>query len=239
MASFKFEYESEDFKTNFTPRQLNKFNTLSKKIVVINGAAYLPINELHGVLLTNSKRTALKIINNHDDIIKNFLVRDKTKFPIPDFLFSSAIKPMGICLLLDVLADENPRRATEYRESSYVLQYIIASHPELKIQSQELAAKLNSELRALIKKLKNTHNVCQLSGREFKPGDEKHVHHIESKACHPRLIAEPSNLIVIDREAHDVYHAWLFKNGGDIDRATLLEYAKFKNYDTSCLKIAD
>jgi hypothetical protein len=228
MSSFKLPNDPEGVKTRFTPYHLNRFRSLSKKIVIVNGVAYLPINELHGVLLTNSKKTAIKIVNNHNDIIKNYLIKDKVKFPTS--LFSAAIKPMGICLLLDKLAEENPKRALEYRESIYILGYIVASNPDLQVQSWELAQKLETELKALMVKLKRIHTTCQLSGREFQPGEQKHVHHIESKACHPALMAVESNLIVITKEVHDDYHTWVFSNGGDIDRPSLIKYAESKGY---------
>jgi hypothetical protein len=228
MPVFQLGSDLEGIRSTFTQNQLNKFTALSKRITVINGAAYLPINELHGVLLTNSKKNALKIINNHDDVIKNYLVRDKLKFP--GCLFSTAIKPIGVCLLLDELASSNPRKADEYRESSFILSYIIACNPELKIQSQELANKLDSDLKALVYRLKRAAKVCQISKREFRSGEEKHVHHIESKACFPQLMGAGSNLLIISKETHDGYHAWLFKNGGDIDRISLTKYAEENGY---------
>jgi hypothetical protein len=230
MSTYKVETDPDGVKTTFTPNQLNKFRLLSKKIIVANGAAYLPIDELHGVLLTNSRKIAIKIVNNHDYLIKNYLVRDKLKFP--NCPFSIAIKPMGICLLLDRLANENPRRAAEYRESSYILGYIIASNPELKVQSQEIAKKQAVDMQALIHKLKKVHSVCQLSGKPFQLGEQKHAHHIESKACRPELMAEESNLIIISKEAHDSYHAWLFSNSTDIDRLSLIKYAQSEGYST-------
>lgn len=233
MSTYKVETDPDGVKTTFTPSQLNKFRLLSKKIIVANGGAYLPIDELHGVLLTNSKKTAIKIVNNHDYIIKNYIVHDKLKFA--KCLFSTAIKPIGICLLLDRLAIENPKRAAEYLESSYILGYIISSNPELKIQSQELAKKKVADMQALISKLKKAHLVCQLSGKPFQPGEQKHAHHIESKACHPALMAEESNLIIISKEVHDSYHAWLFCNSEDIDRSSLVKYAQSKGYSTEML----
>jgi hypothetical protein len=231
MPIYKVETDPDGVKTTFTPNQLNKFNSLSKKIIVANGAAYLPIDQLHGVLLTNSKKTAIKIVNNHDYIIKNYIVHDKLKFA--KCLFSTAIKPIGICLLLDRLAKENPKKSAEYLESSYILGYIIASNPELKVQSQELAKKQAADMQSLIHKLKRLHSVCQLSGKLFQPGEQKHAHHIESKACRPELMAEESNLIIISKEAHDGYHAWLFSNGTDIDRLSLIKYAQSEGYSTN------
>ena len=55
---------------------------------------------------------------------------------------------------------------------------------------------------------------------------------LNTKACHPALMAVASNLIVITKETHDDYHAWLFRNSADIDRSSLIEYAQNKGYST-------
>ena len=61
--------------TTLTNGQISKFNSLVRNIIVEGGAAYIPIDKLHGVLLTNSRQRAIAIVNNHKDIVKAYLVR--------------------------------------------------------------------------------------------------------------------------------------------------------------------
>lgn len=49
-------------------------------MIIEGGAAYIPIDKLHGVLLTNSRQRAIAIVNNHKDIVKAYLVRDPIQF---------------------------------------------------------------------------------------------------------------------------------------------------------------
>jgi hypothetical protein len=67
-------------KTTLRKGQVSKFHKLIQRIIVEDGAAYIPIDEVHGVLLTNSRETAKTIVNKHIDIIKAYLVRDKVRF---------------------------------------------------------------------------------------------------------------------------------------------------------------
>lgn len=214
--------------TSLSRAQLSKFSRLTSKIIVVDGSAYLPIDELHGILFTNSRKNAVAIVNNYNHVIKNYLVRDKVRFK--DFLFSSAIRPIGIYLLLETLAQDNPGKAGLYQESIFLLSYVVGKHPQIsferKLQSQDICAKLN----ALAKSLKKQHDRCQVSGRLFLPDEEKHLHHIEAQALQPALTAEPSNLLIINKSIHDRYHHWLSEIGAVANRKTLTKYAEENGY---------
>jgi hypothetical protein len=214
--------------TSLSRAQLSKFSRLTDKIIIVDGSAYLPIDELHGILFTNSRKNAVAIVNNYNHVIKNYLVRDKVKFK--DFIFSSAIRPIGIYLLLETLAQDNPSKANLYQESIFLLSYVVGKHPQLAfgrlLQSKEICTKL----AALSKSLKGQHDRCQVSGRLFMPDEEKHLHHIEAQALSPALIAEPSNLLIINKSIHDRYHHWLSEIGAVANRKTLTKYAEENGY---------
>jgi hypothetical protein len=236
MTTFTAAKGKISIQTTLTNAQLSKFNKLTDKMIVIDGAAYLPLEELHGVLFTNSRKNAMALVNNHNDVIKNHLVRDKLKFG--KFFVSTAIRPMGIYQLLETLAKEIPSKANLYRESIFLLSYIVSKHPQLSFDSKLESQELNAKLQAAIKALKKRHNRCQLSDRPFQPDEEKHVHHIEAQALHPALAAEPSNLVVINQYIHDSYHHWLSKAGHTASRKSLIKYAQANGYKTSDLEAA-
>lgn len=214
--------------TILTKGQVSKFNKLVENLIIEDGVAYVPMNELHGVLLTNSRQRAKTIVENHRDIVKNFLVRDKVRFQ--KYKISSAIKPVGLYQLLEKLADENPQRASEYRASLALLAYIIAKHPQLSFSASAKAKQKSSEANSIASKLKRKYNYCQLCNQIFTSEDEKHIHHIEGKSEDPSLVNEEDNLIVINGRIHDDYHNWLNAKGWPINRGTLKYYAKEKGY---------
>jgi hypothetical protein len=228
MTTFTAVKGEISIQTSLTNAQLAKFNKLTEKMIVIDGAAYLPLEELHGVLFTNSRKNAVALVNNHSDVIKNFLVRDKIKFR--KFFVSTAIRPMGIYQLLEALAKDKPSKANLYRESIFLLSYIVSKHPQLAVASDRASQELNTKLQAVIKTLKKQHDRCQLSDRPFLPDEEKHVHHIEAQSLYPSLVVEPSNLLVINGYIHDSYHHWLSKTGYPASRKSLTKYAESNGY---------
>ena len=228
MTTFNSVKGKISIQTSLTNAQLAKFNGLTDKMIVIDGAAYFPLEELHGVLFTNSRKNALALVNNHDDLIKNFLVRDKVKFA--DFFVCTAIRPMGIYQLLEALAHDKPSKANLYRESIFLLSYLVSKHPQLSVHSMVASQELNAHLQKVIKALKKQHDRCQLSDRPFLPDEEKHVHHIEAQALYPSLIAKASNLLVINGYIHDNYHHWLSKTGYPTSRKSLIKYAEINGY---------
>jgi hypothetical protein len=214
--------------TSLSKPQLSKFSRLAEKIIIDNGSAYLPLEELHGVLFTNSRKNAVAIVNNHNKIIKNYLVRDKVKFK--GFAFSAAVRPMGVYLLLEALATLNPSKADLYRESIFLLAYAVGKHPQLAVNSHAQFLELNSKFQEVARELKKRHDRCQLSLWAFRPDEEKHLHHIEAQALHPSLAADPSNLLIISKAVHDRYHHWLSEIGAVANRKTLTKYAEENGY---------
>ncbi|MCT7993299.1 hypothetical protein [Laspinema olomoucense] len=214
--------------TTLTKGQVSKFNKLIQRIIIEDGGAYIPLDELHGIFLTNSRERAKTIINNNQDIVKAFLVRDAVRFQ--QYKVSAAIKPAGIYSLLEALAEANPKKANDYRASLALLSYIIAQHPQLTITSTIEAKHKESERNAVVGRLKRSTKICQLSEEYFTNDDEKHVHHIEGQSEDPRLATDEKNLIVIKGTIHESYHNWLIKFGFPITRGTLIKYAKLNNY---------
>jgi hypothetical protein len=214
--------------TTLTKGQVNKFNGLAKKIIVEGNSAYIPIKELHGVLLTSSREKAAAIVNSHMDLVKSYLATDKVLFQ--KYGIQSAIRPVGVYNLLEKLAIDNPRRATEYRASLTLLACIVAQYPQLVINAAIAAKALCAKTKAQIDKLKSLHNICQLSGQPFTIDEEKHAHHIEGVSELPGLMAVESNILIIKRWLHDDYHEWAGKQKYPINRISLRYYAKFKGY---------
>ncbi|MEA5467504.1 hypothetical protein [Spirulina sp. 06S082] len=235
MKKIKLDKKGEIvLQTTLTQGQVSKFNKLIQRLIVEDGAAYIPINELHGVLLTNSRDRAKTIVNNHQDIVKNFLVRDRIRFQ--KYNVSAAIKPVGLYLLLETLAQTNPKRANDYRASLALLSYIIASYPQLSFSSQQKAKYKNAEKSSVVGRLKRNHQKCQLSGQYFTDEDEKHVHHIEGASEDPALATDENNLIVIKGIIHEHYHTWLIRSQKSITRNTLRMYAKQNGYSLKTLE---
>lgn len=219
--------------TTLTQGQVSKFNNLIRRMIVKDGAAYIPIDELHGVLLTRSKETAKAIVNNHIDIVKAFLVRDPIRFQ--EYGVSAAIRPMGLYNLLETLAETNPKRASDYRASLALLAYIVAQHPQLTLSSNIQAKHKEALKNSIVARLKRTCKVCQLCEQPFMDEDEKHAHHIEGESEDPSLATDEENLIIIKGWIHNDYHDWLNKQRLPITRGTLKYYIQLKNYSSAAL----
>jgi hypothetical protein len=215
--------------TTLSKGQVAKFSGLAKKIIIAGNAAYIPISELHGALLTNSKANAATIVGNYEDLVKPYLVTDKVLFQ--KYGIQSAIRPIGVYHLLEQLAVDRPSRGTEYRASLTLLSCIIAQYPQLVLNAAIAAKQLDAKTKATIDKLKKTHKVCQVSGQPFSTDEEKHAHHIEAVAALPDLVACEDNLIIIKRWVHDDYHEWATKREFPINQISLRYYIKHKGYD--------
>jgi hypothetical protein len=222
--------------TTLTNGQVAKFNSLVRNLIINNGAAYLPIDELHGVLLTNSRERAKTIINNYSDVVKGYLVSIPNELSKHGDGVSSSIAPIGIYSLLETLARDNPKKANDYRASLTLLSYIIAKHPQLALSSQ-IKAKQNEAIEnSVIAKLKRKHTICQLSEELFVDDtDEKHAHHIEGKSEDPSLAFDEQNLIIIKGSIHKAYHSWVIENQREVTRATLKNFARRNQLSISAL----
>lgn len=220
--------------TTLSERQVAKFNGLVRRLIVEDGAAYVPIDELHGVLLTFSRTNGKRLVTEHADIVKAHLVRDTARFR-EKYGVDAAIEPIGLLNLLDTLAKTNPRRATDYRASQALLAYIVAQHPKLALSSNIKAKRKASKENSIVRKLKDKHNHCQLCKQIFTGDDEKHVHHIEGKSEAPSKAGNIDNLIVIKGWIHNDYHDWLSKQKWPISRSTLKSYAVQKQYSLEAI----
>lgn len=214
-------------KTTLTAGQVAKFNVLQEKLVIKNGAAYIPVGELHGVLLTSSKNRAKEIIKSHKNTVKNYFV-SPSHLGVPGK--ESYILPSGLFLLLEELATSNPKRSVDYRASSALLAYIVAAHPQLAFDGQVEARKAKTTKELVFTKLKKKHKKCQLSNQSFGKGVEKHVHHIVAESVDPKRSAEESNLIVIAGDVHDDYHSWVRENKYEVNKQTLKNFARKRGY---------
>lgn len=219
--------------TTLTQGQISKFNGLIQKMIIEDGAAYIPIDELHGVLLTNSRERAKVIINNYRDTVKAYLVTDPIRFQ--KYGVIAAIRPVGLYNLLETLAEANPKRASDYRGSLALLAYIVAKHPQLALSSSIEAKYKEAVQNSVVAKLKRNHNVCQLSTETFTNDDEKHVHHIEGQSEDPSLANDEKNLIVIKGRIHIDYHNWINMQQLATNRYTLKQYAVKNNYSLAAL----
>jgi hypothetical protein len=218
------------FDTVLSQAQVSKFTKLANKLIIAGSTPYLRLDELHGVLLARSRQSAKDLVNNHRDLLKPFLATDKVL--LQPFKVNSAIRPMGIYLLLEHLAEVNPKKAIQYRASVALLALILSNHPQLILTSIVAGNELEAKVKALMLKLKQQHSVCQLTGVAFGTNNEKHVHHIEAVALKPQLVAEPSNLVVIHGWVHDEYHHWAETKGLPACRATLGLFAVKKGFST-------
>jgi hypothetical protein len=216
--------------TCLSDRQLSKFNTLFKHLIVHGNAACLPLDELHGVLLTNSRITAKNIVHNYNRLVNNYLIYDPIK--LKHYESNSGIRPIGLYLLLEQLAVDNPKRAVEYKASLSLVAYIVAVNEQLALISKFASQDMSAELSKLISKLKQFHSVCQLSGEIFIGSEEKHAHHVIAVSEAPYLMTSEKNLLIIKKRIHDEYHHWASKKKRSIDRLSLIEYAKDKGYST-------
>jgi hypothetical protein len=214
--------------TTLTQGQVSKFNNLIRRMIIEGGNAYIPIDELHGVLLTNSKERAKTIINNHIEVVKAYLIRDPKRFE--KYNVSAVIRPRGLYNLLEVLAETNSKRAHDYRASLVLLSYIVAKYPQLAFSSTIKAKHDKSQKNSVIGRLKRSYKVCQLSKQSFTDDDEKHAHHVEGESEDPALANDEENLLIIKGWIHIDYHDWINKQKLPITRATLKYYAKMKNY---------
>jgi Fe2+ or Zn2+ uptake regulation protein len=222
------------FDTSLTTPQIAKFKGLIERLIIVDNSAYLRLDELHGVLMTSSKQQARDIVMAHQDILKPYLIYDKVKFA--EFGVSSAIKPVGIYILLDHLATVRAVRAPEYRASLVLLSYIMAKHPGVVLGDWNNAKAQFQSVSKAMRSLKKQHSVCQLTGHPFYSGDEKHVHHIEGKSENPSKADDAGNLIVIHGWVHDDYHSWNSKKGMPICRTSLWFYADKRGYSKDFLK---
>ena len=211
--------ESITIETDLSRGQINKFKCLFKSMKIRNGRAYLPILEMHGVLLTNSRQSAANIVKAHDKIVK----------PHQEYEY---LRPSGVYVLLDALCDENPAKALGYRAALAYITAELANNPELARSTQIAAADKKRSTVNTINDIKRKATQCALSGVKFDGTVECDIHHIEGKSEQPDLANEPSNLIALTAKVHGQYHEWVNANNRAITRQTLKEFAKRNHYSS-------
>lgn len=209
--------ESITIETDLSRGQINKFKCLFKSMRIRNGRAYLPILEMHGVLLTNSRQSAANIVKAHDQIVK----------PHQE---GEYLRPSGVYVLLEALCDENPAKALGYRAALAYITAELANNPELARSTQIAAAGIKRSTVNIINDIKRKATHCALSGAKFDSNVECDIHHIEGKSEQPDLVNEPSNLIPLTAKVHGQYHEWVSANNKAITRQTLKEFAKRNGY---------
>jgi hypothetical protein len=205
--------------TDLSRGQINKFNCLFKSMKIRNGRAYLLIHDMHGVLLTNSRNSAVNIVRAHSQLIKPHQEGDY-------------LRPSGVYVLLEALCDENPAKALGYRASIAYITATLANHAELAKSTQIAAAVKQRSTVNTINDIKRKATHCVLSGFKFDDNVECHIHHIEGKSEQPDLVDEPSNLIPLAAKVHIQYHEWVSTNNKSITRQTLKEFAKRNGYSS-------
>lgn len=216
--------------TRLSKGQISKFNALQDNLVIKNGTAYVSTDELHGVLLTRGRKDARAIIRNYQDTLRIYFV-DPEDLGIETIDAPDYIRPVGLYILLEQLAEDRPQRARDYRASHALLACIVAGNAQLTMHADQLAAVSESSKRSVIRQVKSAHTACQISGHVFGKGDEKHVHHIEPEFSAPALAADKNNLIVIAEQIHHDYHGWIDRSPElEINRGTLRNFCRRNQY---------
>lgn len=218
--------ESITIQTDLSRAQINKFKCLFASMVISNGRAYLPINEMHGVLLTNSRQSAVNLVKAHSQVVKAYQEGEY-------------LRPAGIYVLLDALCDENPAKALGYRAALAYITAELANNPELARSNQIAAADKHRSTVNTINDIKRKATHCVLSGAKFDCNVECHIHHIEGKSEQPDLVDEPNNLLPLTAEVHNQYHNWVVVNDKAITRQTLKEFAKRYGYSSKLTTSAE
>lgn len=212
-----------EVQTDLTKGQLRKFNSLFKHMAIRNGQPYLPIYYMHGPLLTNSRQSAVNIVQRHSSLVNPFKEGDY-------------LRPQGLYCLLEKLCEENPKKAIGYRAAIVVVSSEIANNPNLVVASLQSATEKQQAVNKTIREIQKDATHCQLSNKKFTKNNPCEIHHIEGESEEPDLADDPNNLIALSRKVHKEYHSWVIKNEEDISQASLKKFAKIFGYRTDFLK---
>jgi hypothetical protein len=120
------------FNPELSKGQLAKFKSLQKNLVIYNNVAYIPMDQLHGPLLTSKKETAKTLVNNYinkfglSEHLRAILIKKNRIENSVDVITS-----IGLQLLLNGLAgDKKCKKSVEYRSASALVAMITADHPQ-------------------------------------------------------------------------------------------------------------
>lgn len=208
--------------TKLTKGQLSKFNSLFKNIMIRNGQPYLPIHYMHGPLLTNSRQSAINIIQRNSALINPFKEGDY-------------LTPAGLHVLIEKLCIENPKKAIGYRAAIAIISSELANNPNLIVATLQGAANKQESVHKTMREIQNDAKYCLLSNVEFNKNNPCDIHHIEGQSEAPEFADDPKNLIPLTSTIHRAYHSWVNENELDISRATLKFFAKISGYRTDLI----
>ena len=212
-----------EIETDLSPGQLNKFKKLFAAMKLINGKAYFPESEMHGVLLTQSRQTAKNKIQANLSEIQQYALN------IDDNLY---IKHIGIDILLDKLSESNPRKKIQYLSVRAYISSYLANSPDVFKDAVLRANEIEKKVISVMDSIRKNALKCALSGKPFTSSVECHVHHVEGVSERPDLQAVASNLLPVWNEIHTDYHRWANQNQKMVTRATLKEFAVIHKYRT-------
>ncbi|MFN6200660.1 MAG: hypothetical protein ACLBM7_13835 [Dolichospermum sp.] len=213
-----------EIETDLSRTQLSKFKKLFTLMKLINGKAYFPTSEMHGVLLTQSKQNAINIIQSHLKFIQPYVLN------IDDSLY---IKHVGIDVLLDILGQENPKKKIQYLAARAYISAFLANNPDVFKDSMLRGIELDKEQIQAMQYVKKNSKHCALTLRPFQKGIKCHIHHIEGVSERPDLATDVKNLLPLCEDVHTEYHQWVISHQKNVTRATLKHFAKEKKYETS------
>lgn len=209
--------------TDLTDRQISRFGKLFNSLFLKNGKAYFPTKEMHGVLQTKSRNGAFNIVQSHLSIVQIYIEN------VDDEQY---IKHVGIDVLLDTLASENPKKQIHYLASRAYISAYLANDSEVFKDAALRGREQEKETIQVMHRVKKDATHCKLSGKLFKKGVECHVHHIEGVSEQPDLATDIENLIPLCKDVHDKYHKWVSDNQLAITRSTLKQFAKEFDFRT-------
>ncbi|MDF5718019.1 MAG: hypothetical protein PUP93_30180 [Rhizonema sp. NSF051] len=212
-----------EIETNLLPGQLNKFKKLFAAMKLIDGKAYFPQSEMHGVLLTQSRQVAINRITAHLDIIQQYVFNEG------DNMY---IKHIGIDNLLDKLAEDNPKKKIQYLAVRAYISACLANNPEVFKDAELRIDKIENQVKDVMAYIRKNALKCVLSGKPFTSSGQCHVHHVEGVSERPDLQAVASNLLPVWNEIHTDYHRWANNSQKMVTRATLKEFARIHGYRT-------
>ena len=207
--------------SDLTPRQFSKFKSLFAKKRLERGKVYFLTNEMHGVLLTNSRQGAMNIVKAHLRHVQIY---------IENFNDEQYIKHIGIDVLLEALGDENPKKKTQYLAARAYIASQLANDPEVFKDAQITGNIQDREKIQAMNDTKKQATHCALSGIAFGKGIQCCVHHIEGVSEQPALAADPANLIPLTKAVHDDYHSWVISKKQSITKASLKQFALERDY---------
>jgi len=212
-----------EIQTDLTNGQISRFRKLFKSMLLKNGKAYFLTEEMHGVLRTKSRTGATNIVKAHLRYVQPYILNEND---------NQYIKHIGVDVLLDILAEENPKKKISYLASRAYISAYLANDPEVFRDAELRGKQQEKETIQAMQYVKRNATHCALSNTKFEKGIECNIHHVEGVSERPDLATDVKNLIPLTKEVHDQYHSWANANQLAVTRATLKQFAKEFDYRT-------